>query len=79
MRTRTTTEQSFDWKISLFAPQGDGFQRYELSFIGLTKSQYDKDKAFLQGILDTLSWGDSTATPPTTAPSSSSPSRTTLP
>ena len=82
MRTRTTTEQPFDWKISLFAPQGDGFQRYELSFIGLTKSQYDKDKTFLQGILDTLSWGDSTAAPATTtttAPSSGSPSPATLP
>jgi hypothetical protein len=80
MRTRTTTEQSFDWKISLFAPQGDGFQRYELSFIGLTKSQYDKDKSFLQGILDTLNWVDSTAVPAaTTVPSRASPSPATLP
>ena len=76
MQTRTTTEQPFDWRIIVFDPQGDAFQRYELSFIGLTKSQYEKDKAFLQGILDTLGSGsaapagvaDSATTAPTTLP-----------
>ena len=79
MQTRTTTEQSFDWRISVFAPQGDAFQRYELSFIGLTKSQYDKDKAFLQGILDTLSSSDGGGSTAPTAPAGTSAPPTTLP
>lgn len=65
MKERTTTEQLFKWTISALAPQGDAFQRYELNFVGLTKSQYDKDKEFLQGILDTLSFGAAGATPAT--------------
>jgi hypothetical protein len=81
MQTRTTTEQPFDWRISVFDPQADAFQRYELSFIGLTKSQYDKDKAFLQSILDTLSSGDAAAAggSATTAPAGGSASPATLP
>jgi hypothetical protein len=57
MKERTTTEQLFKWTISVLAPTGDAYQRYELNFVGLTKSQYDQDKEFLQGILDTLSYG----------------------
>jgi hypothetical protein len=83
LRTRTTTQQPFDWKLIVFDPQGDAFQRYELSFIGLTKSQYDKDKAFLQSILDTLSSGDAAATAAggsaTTAPAGGSSPPATLP
>lgn len=58
MKERTTTEQLFKWTIALLAPSGDAYQRYELNFVGLTKSQYDQDKNFLQGILDTLSYGN---------------------
>jgi hypothetical protein len=67
MKEKTTTEQLFKWTITILAPQGDAFQRYELNFVGLTKSQYDKDREFLQGILDTLSYagGDGAATAPT--------------
>ena len=65
MQARTTTEQLFKWTIAVLVPQGDAFQRYELNFVGLTKSQYDKDKEFLQGLLDTLSYGAGPATPGT--------------
>jgi hypothetical protein len=76
IRTRTTTEQPFDWKIIVFDPQGDAFQRHELNFIGLTRSQYDKDQNFLRGILDTLSSGEAAggaASPTTIAPTDASP------
>src|SRR6185437_2033790 len=70
----TTTESSFNWTLSVLIPAGGGYQVCELAFIGLTKSQYDKDKDFLNGILDTLHYaGDSdvsqvTASSPTSAP-----------
>jgi hypothetical protein len=59
LKEHTTTEQLFKWTISVLAPTGDAYQRYELNFVGLTKSQYDQDKDFLQGILKTLTFGNS--------------------
>ena len=56
-KVHTSMEQPFRWTVSVLAPHGDAFQVYELNFVGLTKSQYDKDKDFLQGLLDTLSHG----------------------
>ncbi|MEA2707926.1 MAG: hypothetical protein QOF78_527 [Phycisphaerales bacterium] len=72
LKEHTTTEQLFKWTISVLAPHGEGLQRYELNFVGLTKSQYDQDKEFLQGMLDTLHYGLTGAStgspPPTTLP-----------
>jgi hypothetical protein len=65
-KTQVTREQPFKWTLSILAPHGDAYQVYELNFIGLTKAQYDKDKDFLQSLLDSLTLG-STA-PATTAP-----------
>jgi hypothetical protein len=57
MKERTTTEQLFKWTISVLAPTGDAYQRYELNFVGLTKSQYDQDREFLQNVVNTLTYG----------------------
>jgi hypothetical protein len=53
----TTTEQMFNWTISVLAPFEGAFQVYELNFVGLTKSLYDKDAEFMRGILNTLQYG----------------------
>jgi hypothetical protein len=68
----TTTDSIFNWTISLLAPGEEGaYQVYELNFIGLTKSQYDKDKDFLNSVVSTLQYGgDVSAGAATTAPSS---------
>ena len=79
LKARTTTEQIFKWTISVLAPTGDAYQRYDLNFVGLTKSQYDQDKEFLQGILSTLTYGTGgagAASPATTVPGSSPPPTT---
>lgn len=54
---RTTTEQLFKWTVSVLAPHAGAHQVYELNFVGLTKSQYEQDKQFLQTMLDTLAPG----------------------
>ena len=67
----------------ILAPHGDAFQVYELNFVGLTKSQYDKDKDFLQGLLETLghgSAGGATTSPAAPPPGAgASPPPATLP
>ena len=68
----TTTESPFNWVVSALVPSGDAYQVYELSFLGLTKSQYDKDKEFLNDILGTLRYAGDGAPPPTTAPAAAS-------
>ena len=52
----TTTEAIFNWTYSVLVPFEGAYQVYELNFIGLTKSQYDKDKDFLEGILKTIQY-----------------------
>jgi hypothetical protein len=81
MKERTTTEQIFKWTVAVLVPTGDAYQRYDLNFVGLTKSQYDQDKDFLQGILNTLTYGEGGGgggSPAATAPSPA-PGATTLP
>jgi hypothetical protein len=70
----TTTESPFTWTISVLVPNEGAFQVYELNFMGLTKSLYDKDKDFLNSVLNTIQYGEAT-TPgnPATGPSSVSP------
>jgi hypothetical protein len=56
----STVDSILKWTISVLVPQGGAYQVYELNFMGLTKSQYDKDKQFLEGILSTIQYaGDS--------------------
>jgi hypothetical protein len=60
----TTTESIFNWNTSVLVPGEDGkFQVYELNFIGLTRSQYEKDKDFLNSILNTIEYTGSTTQP----------------
>jgi hypothetical protein len=57
----TSTESIFTWTVSVLVPMNDEFQVYELNFFGLTKSQYDKDKDFLNSILSTLQYAGDTS------------------
>lgn len=70
MQPHTSTESIFNWSILALLPREEGYQAYELIFIGLTKSQYDKDREFLEGILRTLEAGDGAATTAPTGPAS---------
>ena len=70
MQPQTTEESIFNWSVLALLPRDDGYQAYELIFIGLTKSQYDKDRAFLEGILRTLEAGGEGATTMPAAPAS---------
>jgi hypothetical protein len=61
-------ESSFNWSISVLVPNEGAYQDYQLSFIDLTKSHYDKEAAFLNNIIGSLRYaGDVTAEAPTTA------------
>ena len=66
-----STESSFGWTLDVFVPHEGAFQDHQLSFLGLTKSQYDKDKDFLSGVVDTLRYA--TDTTPTSAPATATP------
>jgi len=71
MKPHTSTESAFKWTISVLVPNQGAFQVFELNFMDLTQSQYEKDKDFLRGIIDTLRYAvDSTASP-ATAPAAS--------
>jgi hypothetical protein len=67
----TTTQSSFTWTLTAFVPYENAYQVYELSFIGLTKEQYDKDKDFLEGIVNTLAYGTGAAGPAGALPEAS--------
>jgi hypothetical protein len=51
-----TTESYFEWTMDVFVPHEDAFQDHQLSFLALTKAQYEKDKDFLHGIMSTLAY-----------------------
>lgn len=59
----TTTESIFNWNTSVLVPMDGKYQVYEVNFIGLTKSQYEKDKDFLSSILNTIQYTGSTTQP----------------
>jgi hypothetical protein len=44
------------WTITTFVPTSGGFESHELTFVGLTESQFEKDHDFLSKILDTLKY-----------------------
>ena len=52
----TSTESDFLWTLDVLIPHEGGVQDHQLSFLGLTKSQYDKDKDFLNSIMSTLQY-----------------------
>ena len=57
MVPHVSIESPFNWTMTVFVPHEGGYQVYDLNFIGLTKSQYDKDKEFLESILSTIQYG----------------------
>jgi hypothetical protein len=44
----------YRWTITLFVPQDKTYQTYELNFLDLSQSQYEANRDFLQGIVDSL-------------------------
>ncbi len=74
MQPHTTEESAFNWTITVLVPNEGAYQRYELNFIGLTKSQYDKDKDYLNSVVDTLRYAtDTTPTPAVSTPAATLP------
>jgi hypothetical protein len=76
MTPHESMESHFTWTLNVMIPHEAGFQVHELSFLALTKNQYDQDKDFLNGVLSTLKYetgGDATTSTSTTAPSSTQP------
>jgi hypothetical protein len=71
MVPHTTTESAFKWTVSVLVPNEGAIQVYELNFQDLTASQYEKNKDFLRGILDTLRYATDADAGPSTAPSPS--------
>ena len=63
-------ESPFKWTLDVLVPHEGAFQDHELSFFALTKSQYDKDKDFLNGVVSTLQYvtPESASQPTTTTP-----------
>jgi hypothetical protein len=49
-------ESYFEWTLDVLVPHEDGIQDNQIAFLGLTKSQYDKDKDFLNGVMSTLQY-----------------------
>jgi hypothetical protein len=49
-------ESYFEWTLDILVPHDEGIQDNQISFLGLTKSQYDKDKDFLNGVISTLQY-----------------------
>jgi hypothetical protein len=60
----TVTATPYTWTLTLFVPQGQNFNRYEINFIAMTREQYEQDKQVLEPIIDSLSY-DPTALPAT--------------
>ena len=47
------------WKLMAFVPNAKDFDICELTFVGLTREQYDLDKTLLQRIFDSLAYDTS--------------------
>lgn len=60
------------WWLHCFVPFEDRVDQFELSFVAITKGEYDQDREFLEKILATLEYiGPQPTTQPTTAPATS--------
>jgi hypothetical protein len=71
----TSVESNFKWTLTVLVPSSGNYSVYEIE-MDLTKNQYDKDKDFLNTIIDTLRYDADAAT--TTAPSAT-PAPATIP
>jgi hypothetical protein len=60
-------ESNFTWTIDVIVPHDGAYQMHELNFIGLTKSQYEKDKEFLNSVISTLAYASEAAAAATAA------------
>jgi hypothetical protein len=52
----SSIETGLSWSVEVMVPHDDAYQVHELSFLALTKNQYDQDKDFLNGILSSLAY-----------------------
>lgn len=50
----TAPSPTLRWSYTVFIPDHQQFYSYELSFVGLSVSQYEADQGFLKSIMDTL-------------------------
>jgi hypothetical protein len=57
---------ALSWTITVFVPQGEEVEAYELNFLGLTVDQYETDKQLLRQIIDSLALAGA-APPPSPA------------
>jgi len=55
---------AMSWTITVFVPQGEEVEAYELNFLGLTVEQYETDKELLRQIIDSLALAGTPAPPP---------------
>lgn len=49
-------ETLYSWTITYFIPQADGYEAYELNFVGLTAEQFQADSAMLREIIDSVKY-----------------------
>lgn len=57
------------WWLNMFVPFGDRVEQYDLSFVLITRDQFEADKAILEQMLSTLQYiGPAPATAPAAAP-----------
>ena len=60
----------YSWTITYFVPAGEGFDTYELNFVGLTREQYEADQRLLRGIIGSVEH-TGLPSPASTAPAAS--------
>ena len=53
-RRNVPASDSVEWSLTLFIPTGKDYTVGTLTFVGLTKEQYDSDKAFLEQLINSL-------------------------
>src|SRR5688500_14087988 len=63
-KTMSKPSPAMSWTITVFVPEGNLFEAYELNFIGLTVDQYEADQRLLREIIDSLAVASAAAPPP---------------
>ncbi len=63
-KTLSKPETLYSWTITYFIPQADGFEAYELNFVGLTAEQFQVDQAMLREIIDSVTYNGVASTAP---------------
>ena len=54
IHTHLPASDDVDWFVRVFIPNGKQFSTGTLTFVGLSKEQYDKDKIFLEQLIGSL-------------------------